>query len=34
MNKIMFLMAVYWYIFVAIAGVAVALRLILGLAGE
>jgi len=30
MTKIMLFMAVYWYAFVAIAGVAVAFRLLMG----
>jgi len=31
MTKTMLFMAVYWYVFVAIAGVAVAFRLLMGM---
>lgn len=34
MTKVMLFMAVYWYAFVAVAGIAVALRLIFGAAGD
>ena len=34
LSKVILILAVYWYAFVAVAGIAVALRLIFGAAGD